>query len=76
MPKVPDYRTFLNKFKGIMPDHMPHDTRHTFISMMTETGIDKRIIQSIVGHARKTDVTDRYTHINLDVKLEAVNKIV
>lgn len=76
MPKVNEYRTFLKKFKGILPNNMPHDTRHTFISMMTEAGIDKRIIQSIVGHARNEDVTDRYTHITLEAKLEAVNKIV
>lgn len=76
MPKVPDYRNFLYKFKEILPDRMPHDTRHTFISMMTEAGVDVRIIQSIVGHARKSNVTERYTHITLKAKLDAVNLIV
>lgn len=72
---VPPYTTFLKMFKQILPDHLPHDTRHTFISMMVEAKIDMRIIQSIVGHSRGTTVTEKYTHISLEAKLEAVNSL-
>lgn len=70
---VPKYTTFLKRFKEVLPDHMPHDTRHTTISMLTEKGVDLRIIQSIVGHSQGRSVTERYTHISLEAKLEAVN---
>lgn len=72
---VPAYSSFLGKFKEILPDYTPHDTRHTFITMMTEAKVDERIIKSIVGHSRGRNVTELYTHITLEAKLEAVNRI-
>ena len=76
LPTVPKYSTFLRKFKELLPEYMPHDTRHTFITMLTEAKVDLRVIQSIVGHSRGSTVTERYTHITLEAKLEAVNLIV
>ena len=56
-------------------DHTLHDTRHTCVSLLANAGVDKRIIQAIVGHKGK-DVTDGvYTHIDLEVMREALNKI-
>ena len=56
-------------------DHTMHDTRHTCISLLANAGVDKRIIQAIVGHKGK-DVTDRtYTHIDIETMREALNKI-
>lgn len=72
--QVPPRSTFERYFKMLLPDHSMHDTRHTFISMMTEKGVDVRIIKAIVGH-KISDVTAIYTHISLDVMLEAVNKL-
>lgn len=69
---VPPMTTFSRYFKELLPDHAPHDTRHTFISMLTEKGVDVRIIKAIVGH-KMPDVTAIYTHISLDKMLEAVN---
>lgn len=66
------FRTFCEKngFK-----HTLHDTRHTCVSLLANAGVDKRIIQAIVGHKGK-DVTDKvYTHINIEVMREALNKI-
>lgn len=71
---IPPHTTFWMAFKMILPNHKPHDTRHTFVSLMTEAGVDKRILRAIVGHKPK-DVTDEYTHISLETMLEAVNKI-
>lgn len=72
--EVPPRTTFVNYFQKVLPGHTPHDTRHTFISLMTEAGIDERIIQAVVGHKPVT-VTEQYTHISLETMLEAVNKI-
>ena len=71
---IPPHTTFWYAFKTVLPNHTPHDTRHTFITLMTEAGIDPRIIKAIVGH-KASDVTEHYTHISLETKLEAVNKI-
>lgn len=58
-----------------LTNHRPHDTRHTFISLMTEAEVDDRILKQIVGH-KGTGVTESvYTHISLEKKLEAVNMI-
>lgn len=72
--KVPYYNKYLKEFQKLLPDHTPHETRHTFITRMTEAKIDPRVIKAIVGHAPET-VTDVYTHISLETMLEAVNKI-
>lgn len=68
--KYTTYESGLKKY-----NHNPHDTRHTFISLMTEAQIDKRILKKIVGHSTE-DVTENvYTHISLETMLEAVNRI-
>lgn len=71
---VPAYGVFNKYFKEFLPGHHIHDTRHTFTTMLTEAGVDKRTIMAIVGHS-SNDVTDHYTHIELSVMLEAVNRI-
>lgn len=71
---VPQYQTFADHFHLILPNYNVHDCRHTFITMLTEKGVDPRIIKTIVGHSTK-DITDCYTHIGLKVMLEAVNKL-
>lgn len=72
--EIPPHTTFWGIFKNLLPNHTPHDTRHTFVTMMTEAGVDKRIIKAIVGH-KGNDITDLYTHIGLETMLKAVNRI-
>jgi integrase len=71
------YHLFISKYwvelmDGFKTTHTPHDTRHTFVSRMDSLGVNRVTIQRIVGHANK-DVTDIYTHKNLDELLEAVD---
>lgn len=61
---------FLNEL-GI--EHTLHDTRHTFISRMTEIGADPRILKQIVGHASQGVTESVYTHIDLQTKLRIIN---
>lgn len=56
-------------------DHTLHDTRHTCISLLTNVGVDERIIQAIVGHKGKNVTEKVYTHIDMEVMREALNKI-
>lgn len=58
-----------------MDEHRPHDTRHTCVSLLTEAYVDERIIKKIVGHKGQGITQAVYTHLDLKVKLEAINKI-
>ena len=54
--------------------HLPHDTRYTFVSILTSAGIVPIVIKRIVGHKSK-DITERvYTHFELQQLQEAVDK--
>ena len=55
--------------------HSLHDTRHTCISLLTETGTDERIIRSIVGHSGSGVTEQVYTHISIEEKRAALNQI-
>ncbi|MBR0146012.1 MAG: site-specific integrase, partial [Eubacterium sp.] len=42
--------------------HRPHDTRHTFITLAKEDGMDEYVLKLIVGHVI-ADLTEKvYTH--------------
>ena len=77
--QLPYYTFRDNYWKAVMDildmDHRPHDTRHTCISLLTEAGVDQRIIRKIVGHKGQGVTETVYTHLELPVKLEAINKI-
>lgn len=72
--EIPSHSTFIGYFQKILPNHTPHDTRHTFMSLMAEAKVDDRIVKAIVGH-KPTDITEHYTHYSLETLLEAVNRI-
>lgn len=55
--------------------HNPHDTRHTCVSLLSSAGVDERIIKKIVGHKGQGVTETVYTHFELPIKLEAINKI-
>ena len=61
--------------KELNMSHRPHDTRHTCISLLTEAGVDARIIKKIVGHKGQGVTETVYTHLDLQVKLDAINRI-
>ncbi len=71
------YHLFISKYwdelvGDLKESHTPHSCRHTFVSKLDSLGVNRVIIQKIVGHAAK-DVTDIYTHKNLDELLAAVD---
>ena len=43
--------------------------------MLTEAGIDARIIKQIVGHASNNVTESVYTHIDIKIKIDAINSI-
>ena len=53
-------------------DHTPHDTRHTFISILQSKGADHLCIERLVGHASKGVTDTVYTHKDIDELREVV----
>ena len=61
-----DYPSYRYRFKKVMEQlgmkHRPHDTRHTFITLAKEDGMDEYVLKLIVGHVI-ADLTEKvYTH--------------
>ncbi len=74
------YRNFYDSYwtplmEQLHMEHRPHDTRHTCISLLTSEGVDDRVIKKIVGHKGQGVTEAVYTHLELPIKLEAINKI-
>lgn len=56
-------------------DHLPHDTRHTCISLLVAADVNKTLIKRIVGH-QGDDVTDKvYTHFEISQLIDAIDRI-
>lgn len=71
------YSQYRSKFNSLMSQlgmsHLPHDGRHTFISMADSAGLNPTTIKLIVGHASQ-DITERvYTHKAISELINSVN---
>lgn len=71
------YRTeFLRTMQRFGLEHTCHDTRHTFVTLAKEAGMDEYILKLIVGHS-VSDITERvYTHRSIARLREEIRKIV
>lgn len=57
-------------------NHLPHDTRHTTISLLAQAGVSQTIIKMIVGHSGAMSLTEKvYTHFEIQQLIDAINKI-
>lgn len=73
------YDRYRGRFEKIMRSlnmkHLPHDTRHTFITLGKEHDMDEYILKLIVGHAIN-DVTEKvYTHRTMEQLSKEIKKI-
>lgn len=75
-----EYKNFISRdWTDIMTtlgmEHRPHDTRHTFATLMDDAGANKLCTKAIMGHHVK-DITDGiYTHKTIERMKEAIEKI-
>jgi len=57
-------------------EHLPHDTRHTTISLLAKANVNQTIIKRIVGHSGAMTITERvYTHFDVQQLIEAIDII-
>lgn len=57
-------------------DHVPHETRHTTITLLKMAKVDPTYTKLIVGHKSVMDLTERvYTHIPISELIKAINSI-
>lgn len=71
-------RLFKNAIKaaGITTYYTPHDCRHTFVTMLSNAGVDSVCIKRLVGHSSGNDVTEKiYTHKDIEQLRKAIEKI-
>ncbi len=58
---------------GLPRDLTPHSLRHSYVSHLTENGLDRRFLQEQVGHRCDTS-TAIYTHVSSDFMNTALRK--
>lgn len=71
------WRRYMNSALGALNmEHTTHEARHTCITELTIHNVNPTVIKEIVGHKSAQSLTESvYTHIPIDVKIDAVNKI-
>lgn len=61
--------------QGILSNHLPDDTRHTFTTMWLEKHLDEAMRRRIQGHSGKGIGEIVYTHFELEKLSEELNKL-
>lgn len=56
-------------------EHIPHETRHTFITLMNEKRVDITIIKVLCGHRVSDIAKGTYTHENYNRLKEGIDKL-
>lgn len=52
-----------------------HDLRHTFNSRLVEVGVLREVRMALMGHSTGEDVHSIYTHVELPLKREAIQRL-
>lgn len=70
---------YREKFKPIMEElgmkHKPHDTRHTFATLLSNADANKTSVKKLIGHNSYTTTEKFYTHKDIEELRKAVEKI-
>lgn len=52
-----------------------HQLRHTYLSLLAESGVHPKVMQELAGHASSQVTMDIYTHVNMDQKRAAAQAV-
>jgi len=69
------YRRHMNKENCPVKKITFHDIRHTFSVSLLEKDVNLKTIQELLGHSNFSTTADIYSHVDLDKKREALNRL-
>ena len=74
------YRTFYNAWNKKLkewgfPTTNIHSTRHTFVSMAHQFKVDELALKRHIGHSDGNNITNHYTHLDIEFMRNEINKI-
>ena len=58
-----------------LPGFTLHELRHTYLTLLAESGVHPKVMQELAGHSNSQITMDIYTHVNLEAKREAVDAV-
>lgn len=67
------YMQFWTWWKKEIPNHTIHETRHTFITLCSNTDMNPLSVKRIVGHASGSMTEDVYTHKSITDLINAID---
>jgi integrase len=76
-----DPRNFVRRFfdktleKAGLPHVTFHSLRHSFASLLIESGEHPRVIQELMGHADMKTAMSIYSHVSLGLKERAMQRL-
>lgn len=56
-------------------NHTPHTCKHSCASMLDNAEVNTMVKKKILGHSIGGDITDRYTHKNIQQVIDGINMI-
>ncbi len=75
--KAVNLNTVSTRMKRLLPDHHPHELRHTFVSRCKESGVASEVVSIWAGHSLSGTITSTvYTHYSDEFQLHEAEKVV
>ena len=75
--KHTNLNTISTRMKRLLPNHHPHELRHTFISRCKEAGVLSEVVSIWAGHSLSGTITSTvYTHYSEEFQLKEAEKVV
>lgn len=75
--KHTNLNTISTRMKRLLPNHHPHELRHTFISRCKECGVPGEVVSIWAGHSLSGTITSTvYTHYSEEFQLKEAEKVV
>ena len=75
--KNTNLNTISTRMKRLLPNHYPHELRHTFISRCKEACVASDVVSIWAGHSLSGTITSTvYTHYSEEFQLKEAEKVV
>lgn len=58
-----------------LPEFTLHELRHTYLTLLAESGVHPKVMQELAGHSSSRVTMDIYTHVNMTAKRDAVDAV-